>query len=205
MGSIPSHMIFAASPSSGFLELFYSRFGGADNLDLANYVPEVGSWSAASTSLHLLSNALDSTGAPGVAYASGGANSVATFSRAAGVSFSFDVQPDQTAAEGLAIGMLGSTSEAPGGGHGGALMWFYSDANIYCREGGTEGAAATYTTDLRHCLIQLKDTGATYFYNGTQIADLAVGDTDLFYVSLGILGGGWTIDNIRLTSDTQAA
>lgn len=118
--------------------------------------------------------------------------------RLTGRVLSFDLTPGQTNQDGLQIGFWSGTNLHPVSGDRQHIMWFYLDGNIYCRESGGEGAAAAYVSSARRVRIVLKATGATYFYDGVQIADLAVNSGGSLYIGIGAQNGTWDIDNILL-------
>lgn len=203
---MPCLPLTGAGPSAGVdpyaAYLFYDSLTDSNGTEPDAHTPEKDSsengWTEVDTGdlIDIQSNALhiecSNDGADPNIY-------IGTFARAVGRELCFTITPGQTNGQ-LRIGLWGTTTLNPTGtlAH---FMWFYSDGNIYCREGGLEGAASAYTTAEAECKIVLKATGAEYWYGGVKIADLAVKNTDPLYFGVGtsIAGKTFVLDDITIS------
>ena len=120
-----------------------------------------------------------------------------SIARAAGVTLEFDLTAGQSDTQGLAVGFYSTADTNPVTGDKEGIFWFFSGNNFYCRE-AAEPAAGTYDTNPHTYKIVLKATGATYYQDDVEVANLAVAGGSPVYVGITSLNGTWVIDNIKL-------
>lgn len=117
--------------------------------------------------------------------------------RAAGVALEFTLTAGQSNTQGLVVGLFSSPDTNPVSGDKEGIFWFFSGNNFYCRE-AAEPAAGTYDTSPHTYKMVLKTTGATYYQDDIEVADLAVASGSPLYVGITALNGTWVIDNVKV-------
>jgi len=118
-------------------------------------------------------------------------------SRVAGVTLEFTLTAGQSDTQGLVVGLFSSPATDPVTGDKEGIFWFFSGNNFYCRE-AAEPAAGTYSTAPATYKMVLKATGATYYQNDIEVADLAVKSGSPLYVGITAKSGTWVIDNLKV-------